>query len=255
MGCWAEITSSSWTSSSGTTCRSGSRTLKHWVGSRLLSTCDGAKLQQALLSWDVSGHQTTDALMAAMFHQAFLVGALYELDAYGHITNQLFENLNTRFYNSSGLHKFVSLIYGEIGEDATFRFLSAGQPPPLVFSSMQNRFVDIDSDLRRSCPPIGIMPSLNVTDRHAGQPALGFKDQYEVNEWVLIESGDILLLHTDGLAEHVRGTRSFFPHRLEQVLREVKNQSAQEIFEAIQVALLAFAPPSDDVSVVVVKRL
>src|SRR5437773_2205243 len=31
---------------------------------------------------DVAGHRMTDALLAAMFHQAFLVGAAYELDMF-----------------------------------------------------------------------------------------------------------------------------------------------------------------------------
>ena len=79
---------------------------------------------------DVSGHRVTDALLAAMLHQAFLLGAIYELDIFGQITRRLFENLNTRFYQSSGAHKFVSMIYGEISEDAQFRFLSAGAAVP-----------------------------------------------------------------------------------------------------------------------------
>ena len=89
---------------------------------------------------DVAGHRMTDALLAAMLHQAFLLGAIYELDRYGQITRRLFENLNTRFYQSSGTNKFVSLIYGEISDDAKFRFLSAGQPYPSVFSSRHDRF-------------------------------------------------------------------------------------------------------------------
>ena len=51
---------------------------------------------------DVSGHRVTDALLTAMLHQAFLLGSLYELDMFGQITKRLFENLNTRFYQSSG---------------------------------------------------------------------------------------------------------------------------------------------------------
>jgi hypothetical protein len=51
---------------------------------------------------DVSGHRVTDALLAAMLHQAFLVGATYELDMAGHITRRLFETLNTRFYKIVG---------------------------------------------------------------------------------------------------------------------------------------------------------
>ena len=35
---------------------------------------------------DVSGHQITDALLAAMLHQAFLMGAIYEMDHAGNIS-------------------------------------------------------------------------------------------------------------------------------------------------------------------------
>ena len=101
----------------------------------------------------------TDALLAAMLHQAFLLGAIYELDRSGQITRRLFENLNTRFYQSSGTHKYVSMIYGEISEDAKFRFLSAGVPFPVVFSNHHNRFMEVSEHLKVSFPPLGMMPS------------------------------------------------------------------------------------------------
>src|SRR6187200_626539 len=99
---------------------------------------------------DVSGHQVTDAFMASMLHQAFLLGAIYELDQFGCITRRLFENLNARFYQSSGAHKYVSMIYGEISEDAKFRFLTAGVPFPVVFSNVHNRFMDVSDHLKVS---------------------------------------------------------------------------------------------------------
>src|SRR6185503_10063201 len=102
---------------------------------------------------DVSGHRMTDALLAAMLHQAFLLGAIYELDTFGRITRRLFEHLNTRFYQSSGAHKFVSMIYGEISEHAPFPFLSAEQPPPALFSHEHDRFMSVDPV---SFPPIGV---------------------------------------------------------------------------------------------------
>jgi len=102
---------------------------------------------------EVSGHRMTDALLAAMLHQALLLGAIYELDRFGQITKRLFENLNTRFYQSSGAHKFVSLIYGEISEHARFRFLSAGQPFPAVFSHQHDRFMEVGPLLCVSFPP------------------------------------------------------------------------------------------------------
>ena len=49
----------------------------------------------------------------------------------------------------------------------------------------------------------GILPSLGVIDRSTTKSPLGFKDPYELNEWSLIGAGDILLLHTDGLTEHI----------------------------------------------------
>ena len=85
---------------------------------------------------DVSGHRVTDALLAAMFHQAFLLGAIYELDVFGGITTRLFENLNTRFYNSSSAHKYLTMLYAEITEDATFRFLSAAHPAAPLYTNV-----------------------------------------------------------------------------------------------------------------------
>ena len=203
---------------------------------------------------DVSGHRVTDAFIAAMLHQAFLLGAIYELDMYGQVTRRLFENLNTRFYQSSSAHKFVSMIYGEISEDARFRFLSAAQPFPLVFSNEHDRFMEVSADLCVSFPPLGMLPSLHVTDRQRTPSLLGFKERYEMNEWVIMGEGDILLLHTDGLSEHNNDGDEYFPWRLEQKIREVKHLTAAEIFDAVTADLLAFSEPSDDISLVVIKR-
>ena len=202
---------------------------------------------------DVSGHRMTDALLAAMLHQAFLLGALYELDRFGQITRHLFENLNTRFYQSSGTNKFVSLIYGEISEDATFRFLSAGQPYPTVFSNQHDRFMDVSPHLCLSFPPLGMLPSFNVIDRSTTQSVLGFKERYEINEWTLMGRGDILLMHSDGLAEHYGPAGAYAPLHLEQKVREVKHLDARQIFDAVMSDLTAFGTPADDLSLVVIK--
>ena len=203
---------------------------------------------------DVSGHRMTDALLAAMLHQAFLLGALYELDRYGQITRHLFENLNTRFYQSSGTNKFVSFIYGEISEDAKFRFLSAGQPYPTVFSNQHDRFMDVSPHLCLSFPPLGMLPSFNVIDRSTTQSALGFKERYEINEWTLMGRGDILLIHSDGLTEHSGPDGPYVPLRLEQKVREVKHLGARQIFDALMSDLTAFGTPTDDLSLVVIKQ-
>jgi serine phosphatase RsbU (regulator of sigma subunit) len=203
---------------------------------------------------DVSGHRITDALLAAMLHQAFLLGAIYELDMFGRITKRLFENLNARFNQSSAANKFISLIYGEISEDARFRFLSAAHPFPTVFSRREDRFMEVGEDRRVSFPPLGMLPSLHAIDRSAmATSMLGFKERYETNEWWLMGAGDILLLHTDGLVEHERGDEPYFPGHLEAVIRTVKDRSARQIVEAVEEDMVAFSPPKDDVSLVVIK--
>jgi serine phosphatase RsbU (regulator of sigma subunit) len=203
---------------------------------------------------DVAGHRMTDALLTAMLHQAFLLGAAYELDTSGRITKHLFENLNTRFYQSSAAHKFITLLYGEISEDARFRFLSAGHPFPTVFSAAHDRFMDVSEDRRMAFPPLGLQPLLSAIDREMlPASALGFKGKYETNEWQLMGRGDILLMHTDGLIDHARGDEPYFPGRLEQTVRRAKGESARAIYQAIMDDVVTFAPPADDVSIVVVK--
>jgi len=204
---------------------------------------------------DVSGHRVTDALLAAMFHQAFLLGAIYELDVFGGITTRLFENLNTRFYNSSSAHKFLTMLYAEITEDASFRFLSAAHPAPLVFSNLNDRFMEVREDDCVTSPPLGTMPSKHVIDRKETESVLGFKGGYEWNEWKLMGRGDILLLSTDGLLEHSNGDVDYVPARLEQVVRATKCESADDIVHAITKDVTSFGAPTDDVSIVIIKRL
>jgi serine phosphatase RsbU (regulator of sigma subunit) len=212
----------------------------------------GCRHKAGIAVMDVAGHQMTDALLASMLHQAFLLGAIYELDRYGQITRRLFENLNTRFYQSSGTHKYVSMIYGEISEDATFRFLSAGMPFPAIFSNQHDRFMEVGDHVKMSFPPLGMMPSF-VIDRRVTSSLLGFKERYEMNEWTLMGRGDILLLHTDGLSDHRTHDQAYFPGRLELTVRESKHLGAREIYEAIRKDVVAFGSPTDDISLVVIK--
>jgi serine phosphatase RsbU (regulator of sigma subunit) len=204
---------------------------------------------------DVSGHRATDAMLAAMFHQAFLLGVLYELDMSGNVTQRLFENLNQRFYRTSKVDKFITAVYGEISEDASFRFLLAGHPPPIVFSAANDRFMEVDREKCISFPPLGTFPSKSVVDWHRSKSVLGFKEPYEVNKWTLMGSGDILLLYTDGLQEHMRGDDPYFPDRLEQTIRGAKHLSAVDIVHTVLNDLRTFAHPADDVSLVVIKKI
>ena len=80
-----------------------------------------------------------------------------------------------------------------------------------------------------SFPPVGMLPSLGMIDEATTDSPLGFKDRYTLNDWSLMGAGDILLLHTDGLAEHRHGEQDYFPNRVEQTVRRVKDGPARAI--------------------------
>ena len=119
---------------------------------------------------------------------------------------------------------------------------------------MHDRFMEIPEACCTTFPPIGTLPSRNVIDRNATESILGFKEQYELNEWTLMGTGDILLLFTDGVTEHATGKESYVPEHLEKAVRSAKHGSARDIFEAVRDDMMGFAPPSDDVSLVVIKK-
>ena len=205
-----------------------------------------------ILVADVSGHRMTDALIGAMLHQAFLVGAYYELDRYGEITTRIFEHINTRFYRTTAVHKYFTMIYGEISAKGRFRFVSAGHQPPVVFSREYKRFMKISDDRLVSFQPVGMLPSSTDPDEQIKPGIRGYKKRYTVNEINLLVAGDVLLLLTDGLAEHDKGR--FFPGKVEQLLVECANVSAAELCRRLESAILKAAMPDDDISVVVIRR-
>ncbi|MCX6816235.1 MAG: SpoIIE family protein phosphatase [Candidatus Aenigmarchaeota archaeon] len=93
-----------------------------------------------ILVADSSGHMISDSVNTSYLHAAFRTGVAYELKYKGEITAELFELLNTNFYNRMTpefLRKkpFITLIYGEVSNSGKFRFLSAGHPAPIVFSN------------------------------------------------------------------------------------------------------------------------
>lgn len=207
-----------------------------------------------ILIADVSGHSITDAYLAGRLHDAFLTGILYELDRYGEVTTRLFEMLNTRFYESSSLDKFITLIYGEISENGKFRFITAGHPPPLIFSNQYNNFVKLNKGRLLTFPPIGMFPSTADIDKKRHFSNIGYKQKYTVNELNLLGAGDIILLYTDGLSEHQNKNNDYFPNQLVKILKTIKHLSARDIFHQLKEDILQFAPQTDDICYIVIKK-
>jgi len=214
------------------------------------------KRRAGVLVADVKGHDRSGSFIAGMLHQSFLTGVLYELKLYGKITTKLFEKINTRFYNSSSIDDYFTMIYGEIFESGKFLFVSAGHPDPMIFSNKADRFMEIPTDMIVRFPPIGIMPSQKDIDATTNESVMGFKQAYQVNKIDLMGEGDILILYTDGLSEleNSKG-EAFFPGHLEKILNENKALPAKGISIAVRKAIYAFNDsPEDDITYVIIKK-
>lgn len=220
---------------------------------RRLRDAPSAQLRQQLernhnrcgiLLADVAGHSLRDAVPASQLARAFRLGARYELDDHGQITTRLFEKLNNEFYRSE-VHQLITMLYGEVASDGRFRFLNAAHPPPMVYSSERERFVDIDPLRMKRFLPIGTKPSEADIDVRRYETVLGYKEGYEVNELTLMGDGDTMLLMTDGVSENP-GLAQY-----ESVLRSMQGLPAQELCRELMAVL---EPTDDDATLVVVRR-
>ncbi|HEX5043269.1 MAG TPA: PP2C family protein-serine/threonine phosphatase [Candidatus Polarisedimenticolaceae bacterium] len=194
------------------------------------------RTRAGVLIADVAGHRLTDAMVAAMLHQAFLLGTYYELETYGEITTQLIQHIKRRFYESTNIQKLVAMLYGEIHQGGRFRYTSAGHPPPLVWSREFGRLVQLAPERRATQGLIGLSPASDVP----------------VNEIELLGGGDILILATDGLTEH--GDGAYVIDELPRFLARVQDLPAADIACQLKDSVRAFTAPSDDVTAVVFKR-
>ncbi len=210
------------------------------------------KTRAGILIADASGHGITDGLLVAQLHQAFLIGASYELDQFGEITGNLFEKINTRFYDSSSTSDFITMLYGEISEKGIIRFLSAAHPLPLLFCNDHDHLIPPEEYNISVSQPIGFIPSKHAIDIKKNYNSVGFKDKYEINELRLPCESGIYILYTDGLSEHFGDS---FEGELENILKESKNLSSKTIFNRIEKRIYDLKDPEDDISYVVVKKV
>ena len=128
--------------------------------------------------------------------------------------------------------------------------MSAGHPPPLVFSREFDRFVDVSQDRLVSYPPIGLQPGEHHADAKRYERALGYKKRYTVNNLNLMGHGDVLLLYTDGLIEPLS---AYTQDQLAHAVSRAKDGSAQAICEAIVGDRQAATPQTDDLTLIVIK--
>lgn len=136
--------------------------------------------------------------------------------------------------------KFSTLFYGELSNDSKglFLYANAGHNPPILFSKKSKKL----TYLTPTGPLLGPAPN----------------SRYETDS-VNIESGDVLLIYSDGVTEAANNKFQFYEEkRLEKLVSKIIDKSSREIAISIIEDVQKFSTDDskyqDDKTVVVIKR-
>lgn len=135
---------------------------------------------------------------------------------------------------------FITLLMGRLdARQRTFRYVNAGHPSGYLLDAAGQVKVRLES----ASLPLGILP----------------ETRFPAEESVAMESGDLLLLVTDGILEaHGADGTQFGEERMLEVVRASRHRSACEIIEDLYCAALRFSENGkilDDVTAVVLKAI
>jgi sigma-B regulation protein RsbU (phosphoserine phosphatase) len=178
---------------------------------------------------DGSGH----GLPAALVVRDIYMGLRMATDRDFKIVRTV-EKLNHIIHRSRLTTKFVSLFYGELETGGILIYTNAGHNFPFV---LKGHRVEL---LKNGGPVLGPTPDATYTR--------GF---------VQIEPGDLLCLYSDGIVEaHDSQDREFGLERLQRVVKNNRNRSAQEIGQEVLARVAKWGRKGeDDRTVVIVKAV
>lgn len=182
---------------------------------------------------DVSGHGIPAALVMSAFRAMLRTQARRQNDP---ATAARF--INQSMPEFAGVSDFVTAIYGVLDPSSgQFSYVNCGHPPLLVFS------------------PNGMLREMSNRG-----PALGVFERQEYDTAKLsIESGDLLLLHTDGATESIDEEGNFFGlERLTSVVRKNFTLPLNEIISAVVQAVQSHTGNQgfvDDFTLVLLRRV
>ena len=154
------------------------------------------------------------------------------------------EALNSLLYASSTSGKFATFFYAQLHpETDQITSINAGHNYPLVIRSEGGC-----DELEKGGVMLGMFPN----------DVLSEISEFE-QETTQLGSGDVVLFYTDGVTETVNTDGELYEEeRLEAVAQRVKNESADQICQAIYDDVIAFqgeAEQFDDLTLMVLKKI
>jgi serine phosphatase RsbU (regulator of sigma subunit) len=198
-----------------------------------------------ILIVDAQGHGIIAAKIASTVHDTFHALMLPSLDQFGKTTPELFENLNLRLAhsltarNALGMNEkensreIATMVYGEVRPGGYFRFANFGHPPPLVFSAKASRLLKVNESHMAQFLALGLELPADHPDRNKYFALNLRKREFtaaDVGEITLMNSGDILVLYSDGVYD---GSDAKAREQLELILRRHHKEPARDICNAL----------------------
>jgi serine phosphatase RsbU (regulator of sigma subunit) len=193
----------------------------------------GGEDHSGIVIADVAGKGLPAALLMPAVQIALRTLASRYRDA-----NRIIRELNSVFYEATEHASYATLFLGILNlKTGAMEYVNAGHQPPLILRHNHEKF----EELTDGGPPVGLLPD---ADYVAGK--------------IMLNSGDILTLYTDGIVEAENETGEFYEnHRLEQVIRNCRNLSPLETIEKLREGVEGFCggnPPNDDLTAIVVRE-
>jgi len=187
----------------------------------------------AVVIADVSGKGIAASLLTGYVDalvNAFLGENMEPADIFNRVSPQMHAKTPVESFATA----FLGILSSETGD---LRFASAGHDPSIL--------VRADGEVELLMPtgmPLGLMPEAT----------------YSANRTTL-ESGDTLILYTDGITEAAKSNDEMFEReRLVEVCRKNRGQSSEDLAASIQAAVDAFVdghPYHDDRTLIILRRV
>ena len=181
---------------------------------------------------DVTGKGMPAALLMSSIHACTHIMLPMQVSL-----EQAISHINRVIYENTPSDKFITAFASVYhAESRTLEYVNAGHEPPLLVRTDGTMI-----PLEVGGPLLGILPSL----------------PYDKGT-IQMESGDILVMFTDGVTEAMGPAREEYTEaRLQQIISQYRNRNAQELLDAVQCDVESFTGPvdfrSDDRTMVILK--
>jgi len=208
----------------------GSTLSCHSVGGDCFDVIELGGGRHGFFVGDVSGKGISAALLATLLQGVFFTTAAMDISLPG-----VFSRVNLYLCERSGEDRYATVFYGVLDKMGRFEYVNAGHVPPL---------------LRRKSGALEGLGSANF-------PVGMFAEAEYQSARVQLETGDYLVIYTDGVSEAANPQNEMFEEgRLRKIMENFKGDSVQQLGDAIREGMKEFtegAAQSDDITILVVQ--